>query len=145
MGGLPLGRSRNNEDSNLSSLKSILIVSHTNELVESLNQRVRSNLELAGFVKGKSALVKTSSGKELKLARGDSIVFKQNNNKLGVLNGELATVLSVKTLSLNPQKDQYLFNLLVYKADGGKQKITIDTSLSASTNASSTSTSNRVE
>lgn len=121
---IELSKIQKKDDISLSSSsKSIAIVSHTNESVDLLNMEVRKALVLAGSIKGRSYRVRIGS-KELELAAGDQIVFKQNDGHLGILNGELGSILSVKPLD---DEGRAILKILVHSADGSKKKIEIDT------------------
>ncbi|MBN8808261.1 MAG: Ti-type conjugative transfer relaxase TraA [Sphingomonas sp.] len=70
-----------------------IILTHTNDEVEALNQRARERLRAAGLL-GADILLNVEKG-ERRLAAGDRVVFGRNERSLGVKNGSLGIVESV--------------------------------------------------
>lgn len=103
--------------------KVITICAHTNKAVNELNSLVREQLKQAGVIKGHECEVWLGD-KKLTLARGEQIIFGQNSKKLGVLNGEIGTVLKVKE---KDSEGNAIITVRVSKADGSTCKVKIDT------------------
>jgi hypothetical protein len=91
-----------------SDLTSGLLIAHDNETVTELNQQAR--IRLAGRFKGPTL----EAGERLFQA-GDRILCRQNQTRLGVLNGDLATVTNVnqerKSLTVRLDRDPETRNL----------------------------------
>ena len=115
----------------LVSTRNLVIEVYTNETRRLLNNAVRQNLKEAGVIKGSEneylvGYHKDGRPAKLKLARGDQVVFANNVNKLGwdgIFNGELATVLKA-----GKPNEQGLgsIKLLVHKASGRRERVTLD-------------------
>ncbi len=91
----------------IAPLESQIILAHRNEDIEALNKRARDVLVETGFVSHASVEFETAKGKKA-IAKGERILFLQNERGLGVHNGDFGTVLGV-------QKDK-----LLVKLDNGK-------------------------
>lgn len=105
----------------LASIRSVVIGVYTNESVSYFNQGVRERLKHTGILKGEC--VKVKSGTDIvELMCGDQIVFEANSKSLGVLNGEVGTVLS-----LGKKDNDRVIKILVHKADSSKEIIEINT------------------
>jgi hypothetical protein len=72
-----------------------MILTHTNDEVQALNEVARQRLRLAGEL-GEDVTIQTGRGARA-LAAGDRIMFLQNERGLGVKNGSLGTVETVTT------------------------------------------------
>lgn len=107
--------------------RQLVVCTYTNNQSSKFNSLIRAQLKEAGVIKGKISNVVVGS-KSLELGVGEQIVFTRNLNqagKSGIYNGEVGTVLNIKNI------DEYghaLVSVLVSKADGSKEGITIDTS-----------------
>ena len=75
-----------------------LILTHTNDEVETLNVAAREKLRAAGQL-GEEVAIRTERG-ERQFARGDRIMFLRNERSLGVKNGSLGTVESVTSVRM---------------------------------------------
>ena len=114
----------------LISRKARVIGVFANKTKASINNQVRVQLKDSGILKGKEYSVYVGGVGEEKqridLMRGEQIVFSRNVNhigKNGVCNGEFATILKIR----KPDEDGLtIINLLVYKANGEKEKISLD-------------------
>ena len=72
-----------------------MILTHTNDEVQALNEVARQRLRLAGEL-GEDVTIQTGRGAR-EFATGDRIMFLQNERGLGVKNGSLGTLQSVST------------------------------------------------
>ncbi len=72
-----------------------MILTHTNDEVQALNEAARQRLRLAGEL-GEDVAIQTGRGARA-FAAGDRVMFLQNERDLGVKNGSLATIQSVTT------------------------------------------------
>ncbi|MEX1093414.1 MAG: AAA family ATPase, partial [Acidimicrobiia bacterium] len=70
----------------------VLLIGHRNTTVDQLNQRARARIAQAGLLHGPSV-----SGCDRFFQAGDRAVCLKNRSRLGVLNGDLATVTAVDT------------------------------------------------
>lgn len=68
----------------------VLLIAHRNQTVEDLNQFARHRMTEAGLVRGPTINVGTRS-----LQAGDRVVCRKNVSRLGVNNGDLATITAV--------------------------------------------------
>lgn len=99
----------------------IAICAYTNKDVSDLNALVRSELKRAGIIKGKEVAVKVKNG-ELLLVRGEQVIFGENSKRLGVVNGEIGTVLKVKDLG----EGNWSARIKLKKASGELSTINLD-------------------
>ncbi len=72
-----------------------MILTHTNDEVQALNEAARQRLRLAGAL-GEDVAIQTGRGART-FASGDRVMFLQNERGMGVKNGSLGTVQSVTT------------------------------------------------
>lgn len=109
-----------------------VILAAKNQEVDLINQAVRAKLKNKGTL-SKDFLYETHLG-EKAFAKGDKILFLKNDYKLGVSNGESATVLSAgpnqltvkptnkgENLSLNPERYKHLshgYAMTIHKSQG---------------------------
>lgn len=70
----------------------VLLIGHRNTTVDELNQRARGLVAEAGLLEGPAL---RAHGREFQ--GGDRVVCLKNRSRLGVLNGDLATVTTVET------------------------------------------------
>src|SRR3546814_3051583 len=70
-----------------------IILTHTNDEREQLNEAVRERLKAGGAL-GQEVAIKVERGERM-FAEGDRIMFLQNARGMGVTNGSLGTVESV--------------------------------------------------
>ena len=70
----------------------VLLIGHRNTTVDQLNQRARSLIAAAGRLKGPALNVH-----DRVFQAGDRVVCLKNRSRLGVLNGDLATVSAIDT------------------------------------------------
>jgi Ti-type conjugative transfer relaxase TraA len=83
--------------------KSRIILTYTNDEVWALNEAARGRMREAGDL-GDDVHLKVERG-ERSFARGDRIMFLQNERGLGVKNGTLGTVLEVSPQSMSVRTD----------------------------------------
>jgi Ti-type conjugative transfer relaxase TraA len=83
--------------------KSRIILTHTNEEVQSLNQLARERLRTAGDL-GEDAAVTVERGKR-DFASGDRVMMLKNERSLGIKNGTLATIERVTSSHLDIRLD----------------------------------------
>ena len=83
--------------------KSRIILTHTNDEVRALNEAARGRMRQAGDL-GDDVHLKVERG-ERSFARGDRIMFLQNERGLGVKNGTLGTILEVSPQSMTVRTD----------------------------------------
>ena len=99
-------------------LTSGLLVAHNNDTVTELNERARSHLEASNRLDGPTLEVG-----ERVFQAGDRILCRKNQTRLGVLNGDLGTVVSVDpdhgTLTVRLDRDPETRNLPVWYLDQG--------------------------
>ena len=85
-------------------LTSGLLIAHSNDTVTDLNQHARSLLAAANRLDGP-----TLETGEMVFQAGDRVLCRQNQSRLGVLNGDLATVTGVdqenKSLTVRLDRD----------------------------------------
>lgn len=74
----------------LGDISQVLLIAHENSTVETLNRLAREALTSSGTLQGSAAVV---AGCEYQA--GDRVVCLKNRPRLGVLNGDLATITSV--------------------------------------------------
>ncbi|MCP3850196.1 MAG: AAA family ATPase, partial [Gammaproteobacteria bacterium] len=123
--------SENIKRDDLVSTRTLVIGVYTNETRRLLNNGVRENLKEAGIIKGEEheylvGYHKDGKAARLKLSRGDQVVFANNVNKLGrngIFNGEVATILKAGAPN---EKGLGKLKLLVHKASGRREKITLN-------------------
>ena len=112
---------------NLAATRELVICTYTNSQSNKFNHLIRQQLKEAGVIKGRAHQI-VLGNRMLELGIGEQIVFTRNLNQMGksgIFNGEVGSVVNIKTL------DEYghaLVSVLVNKADGSKEGITIDTS-----------------
>jgi ATP-dependent exoDNAse (exonuclease V) alpha subunit len=84
-------------------LTSGLLIAHNNDTVTELNQQARTHLEASRRLDGPALEIG-----ERVFQAGDRILCRQNQTRLGVLNGDLATVVNVDQvgMSLTVQLDR---------------------------------------
>src|SRR3546814_19506083 len=70
-----------------------MILTHTNDEREQLNEAVRERLKAGGAL-GQEVAIKVERGERM-FAEGDRIMFLQNERGMGVKNGSIGTVESV--------------------------------------------------
>jgi ATP-dependent exoDNAse (exonuclease V) alpha subunit len=99
-------------------LTSGLLIAHDNNTVAELNQRARTHLTASNRLHGP-----TLEAGERVFQAGDRILCRQNQTRLGVLNGDLATVTSVdqetKGLMVRLDRDPETRNLPVWYLEQG--------------------------
>ena len=99
-------------------LTSGLLIAHTNNTVTELNQQARTHLEASNRLHGPAL----EAGERVFQA-GDRILCRQNQNRLGVLNGDLATITNVdqeeKSLTVQLDRDPETRDLPVWYLDQG--------------------------
>ncbi len=83
--------------------KSRIILTHTNEEVQSLNQLARDKLREAGDL-GEDVAVTVERGKRT-IATGDRVMMLKNERSLGIKNGTLATVERVTSFHMDIRLD----------------------------------------
>ncbi|CCD90464.1 putative conjugal transfer protein; TraA [Bradyrhizobium sp. ORS 375] len=83
--------------------RSRIILTHTNDEVRVLNEAARGRMRAAGDL-GDEVRVTVERG-ERSFARGDRVMFLQNERSLGVKNGTLGTVEQVSAQSMTVQVD----------------------------------------
>lgn len=102
----------------LGDISQVLLMAHQNQTVQALNKLARESLYDAGSLHGSAA---TAAGREYRA--GDRVVCLKNRPRLGVLNGDLATITAVdqdtQTLTIRLDRNQEIRNLPSwYLADG---------------------------
>jgi Ti-type conjugative transfer relaxase TraA len=80
-----------------------IILTHTNDEREQLNEAVRDRLKAGGALGNEVAL--TVERRERAFASGDRIMFLKNERELGVKNGSLGTVQSVNAMRMGVMLD----------------------------------------
>jgi conjugative relaxase-like TrwC/TraI family protein len=99
-------------------LTSGLLIAHNNDTVTELNQQARTHLEASRRLHGP-----TLEAGERVFQAGDRILCRKNQTRLGVLNGDLATVVSVDpdhgTLSVRLDRDPETRDLPVWYLEQG--------------------------
>lgn len=90
-------------DRQVSPDKSRIILTHTNAEVWTLNEAARERMRDAGNL-GEETHVTVERG-ERSFARGDRVMFLQNERGLGVKNGTLGTITEVNTQSMTVHTD----------------------------------------
>ena len=103
---------------NLGDVSQVLLVAHQNQTVRALNKLAREALANTGSLHGPAA---TAAGREYRA--GDRVVCLKNRPRLGVLNGDLATITTVEpdrqTLTITLDRNQEVRNIPSwYLADG---------------------------
>ncbi|ABS65700.1 Ti-type conjugative transfer relaxase TraA [Xanthobacter versatilis] len=83
--------------------RSRIILTHTNDEVRALNQAARARMREAGDL-GEEVQVIVERG-ERSFARGDRVMFLQNERGLGVKNGTLGTIEEVSAQSISVRID----------------------------------------
>jgi hypothetical protein len=83
--------------------KSRIILTHTNEEVQSLNQLARERLRAAGDL-GEDVAVTVERGKR-DFAAGDRVMMLKNERSLGIKNGTLATIERVTSSHMDVRLD----------------------------------------
>jgi Ti-type conjugative transfer relaxase TraA len=83
--------------------RSRIILTHTNDEVRSLNQAARERMREAGDL-GEEVRVTVERGAR-SFARGDRVMFLQNERGLGVKNGTLGTIQEVSAQSMSVRTD----------------------------------------
>lgn len=102
----------------LGDVSQVLLMAHQNQTVRALNKLAREALANTGSLHGPAA---TAAGREYRA--GDRVVCLKNRPRLGVLNGDLATITTVdpdrQTLTIRLDRNQEVRNLPSwYLADG---------------------------
>jgi ATP-dependent exoDNAse (exonuclease V) alpha subunit len=91
-------------------LTSGLLIAHKNDTVAELNQRARTHLAASNRLQGP-----TLEAAERIFQAGDRILCRQNQSRLGVLNGDLATITNIdqerKSLTVRLDRDPETRNL----------------------------------
>jgi ATP-dependent exoDNAse (exonuclease V) alpha subunit len=99
-------------------LTSGLLIAHNNDTVKELNERARTHLAASNQFHGP-----TLEAGELAFEAGDRVLCLQNQTRLGVLNGDLATVTSVdqenKSLAVRLDRDPETRELPVWYLEQG--------------------------
>jgi hypothetical protein len=99
-------------------LTSGLLIAHYNDTVTELNEQARTHLTASNRLHGP-----TLETGERVFQAGDRILCRKNQSRLGVLNGDLATVVSVDpdhgTLAVQLDRDPETRNLAVWYLDQG--------------------------
>lgn len=99
-------------------LTSGLLIAHNNTTVTELNQQARTHLAVSNRLHGP-----TLEAGERVFQAGDRILCRQNQTRLGVLNGDLATVVSAdpdhRTLTVRLDRDPETRNLPVWYLEQG--------------------------
>jgi len=80
-----------------------IILTHTNDEVRALNDGARERMREAGDL-GDDVRLKVDRG-ERSFARGDRVMFLQNERGLGVKNGTLGTIVEVSERSMSVRAD----------------------------------------
>lgn len=79
--------------------RSVLLIARTNKQVADISRAVRAELKRDGVIQGTDACIEavTPSGQatRLDIASGDKLRFQLRNDRLGVVNGTVATVTAV--------------------------------------------------
>ncbi|MGJ4925649.1 Ti-type conjugative transfer relaxase TraA [Bradyrhizobium sp. HKCCYLS2038] len=83
--------------------RSRIILTHTNDEVRALNEAARGRMRTAGDL-GDEVRVTVERGAKI-FARGDRVLFLQNERGLGVKNGTLGTIEQVSAQSMTVQID----------------------------------------
>ena len=83
--------------------QSRIILTHTNDEVRALNEAARERMRAAGDL-GEDVRVTTERGAR-SFARGDRVMFLQNERSLGVKNGTLGTIEHVSPQSMTVRTD----------------------------------------
>ncbi|MCW5702012.1 MAG: Ti-type conjugative transfer relaxase TraA [Bradyrhizobium sp.] len=83
--------------------RSRIILTHTNDEVRALNEAARERMRAAGDL-GADVRLMVERG-ERRFARGDRVMFLQNERGLGVKNGTLGTIEKVSAQSMTVQTD----------------------------------------
>jgi hypothetical protein len=100
-------------------LMSGLLIAHNNDTVAELNERARTHLTASNRLHGP-----TLEAGERVFQAGDRILCRQNQTRLGVLNGDLGTVVSVDpdggTLTVQLDRDPETRSLPVWYLDQGQ-------------------------
>ena len=96
-----------NRDRQASPDKSRIILTHTNDEVRALNEAARDWMRTAGDL-GDEVRVMVERGAR-SFAKGDRVMFLQNERGLGVKNGTLGTVRQVNAQSITVQTDDDRF------------------------------------
>ncbi len=106
------------QDTATGDLTSGLLIAHNNNTVTELNQQARTHLAASNRLHGP-----TLEAGERVFQAGDRILCRQNQTRLGVLNGDLATVVSAdpdhRTLTVQLDRDPETRNLPVWYLDQG--------------------------
>ena len=92
-----------NRDRQVAPDRSRIILTHTNDEVRALNQAARQRMREAGDL-GEEVRVTVERG-ERSFARGDRVMFLQNERGLGVKNGTLGTLEQVSAQSISVSTD----------------------------------------
>ena len=99
-------------------LTSGLLIAHNNDTVAELNERARAHLAASNLLHGPTLEVG-----ERVFQAGDRILCRKNQTRLGVLNGDLATVVSAdpnhRTLTVQLDRDPETRNLPAWYLDQG--------------------------
>ncbi|MFT0862411.1 AAA family ATPase, partial [Ancylobacter sp. G4_0304] len=90
-------------DRQAASNRSRIILTHTNDEVSALNQTARDRMREAGDL-GEEVRVTVERGERF-FARGDRVMFLQNERGLGVKNGTLGSIEQVSAQSMSVRTD----------------------------------------
>jgi conjugative relaxase-like TrwC/TraI family protein len=86
---------------------STILIAKSNAQVRTINDEVRSRLQLEGQIHGReiklSAVTASGHTQSLLLAAGDSIRFLARQDALGVINGSVATIDKIQGANSNPR------------------------------------------
>ena len=86
---------------------STLLIAKSNAQVRTINDEVRTRLQLEGQIHGReiklSAVTSTGHTQSLRLAAGNSIRFLARQDALGVINGTVATIDKIQGPKSNPR------------------------------------------
>ncbi|MGJ4952468.1 Ti-type conjugative transfer relaxase TraA [Bradyrhizobium sp. HKCCYLS20291] len=83
--------------------RSRIILTHTNDEVQALNEAARGRMRAAGDLGDEVHVTVERGGR--KFASGDRVMFLQNERSLGVKNGTLGTIEQVSAQSMTVQTD----------------------------------------
>jgi hypothetical protein len=99
-------------------LTSGLLIAHNNDTVTELNQKARTHLTASNRLQGP-----TLEAGERTFQAGDRILCRKNQTRLGVLNGDLATITNIdqerKSLTVRLDRDPETRNLPVWYLEQG--------------------------
>ncbi|NRB10209.1 MAG: AAA family ATPase [Rickettsiaceae bacterium] len=116
-------KAKNLNIKDLATTRSLTICTFTNKMARKINLAVREKLKNIGVIKDTEYLINTG-GKYINICENEQIVVTSNLNDLGIFNGEVGTILSIK-----PQDDygNATIKVLFTKADHSKKIVNINT------------------